>query len=62
MHHNRGDFNARIASGRGVEDYVSEGLRKSEDNKINGEGKELLQWLQNNGVYITKGNVRGENI
>lgn len=55
-----GDFNARTAlkGGKIEEEDNSEG-RRSEDKILNEEGKELVEWMQQEGMYILNGNTRG---
>ncbi|XP_025265271.1 uncharacterized protein LOC112638231 [Camponotus floridanus] len=56
-----GDFNARTAEKGGrIEDDTAEESRTSEDKVINEEGRVLIKWLEENGLYIINGNVQGE--
>jgi len=56
-----GDFNARTAEKGGrIEDDIAEERRSSEDKIINEEGRVLIKWLEENGLYIINGNVQGE--
>jgi len=56
-----GDFNARTAEKGGkIEDDTDEENRTSEDKMINEEGRTLIKWLEENGLYIINGNIQGE--
>jgi len=62
-----GDFNARTGNeGGGVEVIEESGRvkeeksRRSKDEKINGEGRKLLNFLGERGWHLFNGNVRGD--
>jgi len=54
-----GDFNARI--GRVGGGYEGEsGERKAKDERINGEGRKLIEWVEGNGWGIFNGCMKGD--
>ncbi len=56
-----GDFNARIGiEGGGIRDDGEGGGRNSKDKSPNWEGKNLLQWLEENGLEVLNGNWEGD--
>ena len=55
-----GDFNARIGKEVGTSVLGVDVRRKSKDVEINGEGKALLEWIEENGLIILNGNMEGD--
>lgn len=56
-----GDFNARTARGGGL--WSSDGEReerKSKDEGENKEGREMLKWMEENGIGIGNGATKGD--
>ncbi|KAJ3627687.1 hypothetical protein MTP99_015047 [Tenebrio molitor] len=57
-----GNFNGRIGE-RGARKWKEEkgdGKRKSKDKVENAEGKRLMEWIEENGREVLKGNKQGD--
>ncbi|XP_071580245.1 uncharacterized protein [Temnothorax nylanderi] len=59
-----GDFNARTGEERGWEEKDERGMegegRRSKDKKINGDGRKLLEFVEEGGWMIFNGSVKGD--
>lgn len=55
-----GDLNARTGDeGRGWDEEGKKKVRKSRDKIMNQEGKEIIKWVEDNGMQIRNGNSEG---